>query len=470
MRVLIAEADLSTAHELAATVAALGHVVTSLVESAAEALTVAAHERPDLVLMDVHLAGAIDSLTAAQHLQTQLHIPVVSLTAHTAAELVQHAITSALTTTGHAQLDERTLWDTLDVVQQQQQHLQQQLEASEARLATTLHSLDDAVLMTDLSGTLTVVNAAAAHLCGFAPEDLVGCALATVAPLVQMETYTPLPDLVAQALAAGAPIRLPTPTLLLAPDGQSWPIEGRAAPLRDAGGQLTGIVLVIREIRARQAAEAAQHQAQEALRAANTQLAASLATLERQTAELRVLSDLGGALLQCPSLEEGYAIVTHAPQRLFPDVAGMLFVPRPGHNALEPILAWGVASHPVPPLPIVACRALGDGQIVLGEQRCGGCRCEVVPAVLSREALCVPLQVEGETLGVLHVHLPLSEPTELGRAARAQLALAFAEQAALGLANVRLRALLREQAIRDPLTGLFNRRYLEETLSRELHR
>src|SRR4029077_5206344 len=49
-------------------------------------------------------------------------------------------------------------------------------------------------------------------------------------------------------------------------------------------------------------------------------------------------------------------------------------------------------------------------------------------------------------------------------------AVSIAEQIALTLANLRLRETLRSQSIRDPLTGLFNRRYLEESLEREIHR
>jgi diguanylate cyclase (GGDEF)-like protein len=80
---------------------------------------------------------------------------------------------------------------------------------------------------------------------------------------------------------------------------------------------------------------------------------------------------------------------------------------------------------------------------------------------------------EAETLGLLHIQLdaarPLPDDHEEGRR-RSRLALAVAEHAALGLANIRLRETLREQAIRDPLTGLYNRRYLEATLERELRR
>ncbi|NTU80041.1 MAG: diguanylate cyclase [Chloroflexales bacterium] len=463
MRVLIAEDKATAARDLATTVEALGHAVTGLVDSGEAALTAAAQQHPDLVLMDLHLAGLVDSVTAAQQLQTQLHIPVIYLTAHADAA-------GGGAPAGYLlrPFDERVLGRTLDLVEQQQ--LQRQLQASEARFTTALGSIGDAVLVTDLAGMVTTANAAAAQLCGHDAQALVGRALTAVVPLVHAETYAPLPDLIAQVLATDTPIALAAPTLLLAPDGQIWPIKGSAAPIRDDAGQPTGVVLVFREIRAYQAAAAAQRQAEESLRDANARLAASLAALERQAAELRVLGELGGALMRCTSLEDGYVIVTRAAQRLFSDVAGTLFVQRHDRSALEPVLAWGLARPPFPSLRPSDCRALGAGQILLGEPSCDGCCCADVPAELSRAALCVPLVVEGEALGVLHVHLPLTEPAEVGRAAHEQLAVAFAEQAALGLANVRLRALLREQAIRDPLTGLFNRRYLEETLSRELHR
>jgi diguanylate cyclase (GGDEF)-like protein len=86
--------------------------------------------------------------------------------------------------------------------------------------------------------------------------------------------------------------------------------------------------------------------------------------------------------------------------------------------------------------------------------------------------LCVPLIAQGETLGVLHLRPgpPAEAQTPALAAVKDQLALTVAEDLALALANLRLRESLRSQAIRDPLTGLFNRRYLEETLGRELGR
>jgi diguanylate cyclase (GGDEF)-like protein len=83
-------------------------------------------------------------------------------------------------------------------------------------------------------------------------------------------------------------------------------------------------------------------------------------------------------------------------------------------------------------------------------------------------SLCVPLVTQGEVIGVLYLEgIDADAPTR-----RSQVALVtrFAEQIALALSNVRLRETLRRQSIIDPLTGLFNRRFMDETLHRELIR
>jgi diguanylate cyclase (GGDEF)-like protein len=84
----------------------------------------------------------------------------------------------------------------------------------------------------------------------------------------------------------------------------------------------------------------------------------------------------------------------------------------------------------------------------------------------------VPLIAQGETLGVFHLRPvpPTEAQTPPLAAVKDQLAVTVGEDLALALANLRLRETLRSQAIRDPLTGLFNRRYLEETMGRELNR
>jgi diguanylate cyclase (GGDEF)-like protein len=87
--------------------------------------------------------------------------------------------------------------------------------------------------------------------------------------------------------------------------------------------------------------------------------------------------------------------------------------------------------------------------------------------------LCEPLAAQSETLGLLHVQVRRRVAGK-ARAAlvadRERLITTLGEQVALALANIRLRGNLQEQSWRDPLTGLYNRRYMEETLDREARR
>jgi diguanylate cyclase (GGDEF)-like protein len=82
--------------------------------------------------------------------------------------------------------------------------------------------------------------------------------------------------------------------------------------------------------------------------------------------------------------------------------------------------------------------------------------------------LCVPILAQGETLGILHLQATDAEPQL--NAAELSFKTTFAGQVGLSIANIRLREALRMQSVRDPLTGLYNRRYLEEVLERETRR
>lgn len=84
--------------------------------------------------------------------------------------------------------------------------------------------------------------------------------------------------------------------------------------------------------------------------------------------------------------------------------------------------------------------------------------------------LCVPLQAQGTVLGIVHLEFPaiFDDAERMDR--RRQLAVSVADSISLALANLRLRESLHALSIRDPLTGLYNRRFMEEALSRELSR
>jgi diguanylate cyclase (GGDEF)-like protein len=111
---------------------------------------------------------------------------------------------------------------------------------------------------------------------------------------------------------------------------------------------------------------------------------------------------------------------------------------------------------------------LRNGRHHVVEDTSSGILCQHLPSPPPRAYLCMPLVAQGSSLGVLHVACePIGESLS---EARQRLAETVAGHLGLGLANVQLREILRSQSIHDPLTGLFNRRYMEETLEREVHR
>jgi diguanylate cyclase (GGDEF)-like protein len=100
-------------------------------------------------------------------------------------------------------------------------------------------------------------------------------------------------------------------------------------------------------------------------------------------------------------------------------------------------------------------------------------RCPHVAEPTAAGLLCQPLAAQTETLGLLHVQLRRRAPIRARAgllANRERLVETLGKQVALAVANIRLRATLREQSSRDSLTGLFNRRYMEESLDREIRR
>ena len=112
------------------------------------------------------------------------------------------------------------------------------------------------------------------------------------------------------------------------------------------------------------------------------------------------------------------------------------------------------------------------GRVYLIEDPRTGLSCGHVPPLSTGKYLCVPMIAQGEVLGVVHLrHNPLAAASADSTASlNERLAVTLAEQVAVALMNSKLREALRNQSIRDPLTGLFNRRYMEETLEREMRR
>jgi diguanylate cyclase (GGDEF)-like protein len=212
-----------------------------------------------------------------------------------------------------------------------------------------------------------------------------------------------------------------------------------------------------------------------ALEQANDRLARLLWDTERRALETTQLSQLGELLLSCQTAEEAYDIVAKVMLQLFTEQSGALCVINSSRNLVEAVAVWGSNLSSDRAFPPEDCWALRRGRIHSIGDGSTSPRCAHMQSAVSGYSVCIPMVAQGETVGVLHLEdpalLPGEEPAAAGPLAeRVRLANTIAEQVSLSLANLRLREALRNQSIRDPLTGLFNRRYLDDSLQRELRR
>lgn len=181
--------------------------------------------------------------------------------------------------------------------------------------------------------------------------------------------------------------------------------------------------------------------------------------------ELGLVLELGEMLQACRTPEEAYAVVQRVAPAYFDDVDGALSIIAPSRDEAAVVASWGTALAQVKYFDVEKCWGFRRNQLHATNSDQHSVACEHWGETPPVASACLPLMGNGELMGALHLYgaKPLSEH------ARERLGV-FGEQVSLALANVRLRETLRNQSIRDPLTGLFNRRYTEETFQRELLR
>jgi len=201
----------------------------------------------------------------------------------------------------------------------------------------------------------------------------------------------------------------------------------------------------------------------------NRQMTDLASELERHNREVTLLSEMSEQLHICLTTEEASSVIKQFVIKLFPNESGVLYIINDSRNFLETMVTWGgLTVEPV--FSPDDCWALRRGQInMVGASHSGVLCLEcVIPEIFSYY-MCLPMMAQGETVGILNIR-HLKNPADNDQAryfeAQKQLATTVAEHIALALANLRLRQKLREQSIRDPLTELFNRRYMEEFMER----
>lgn len=328
------------------------------------------------------------------------------------------------------------------------------LRASEARYLELFESANDMVCTLDLDGNITSLNRAAERITGYSRAEALRMKLADfAAPESQDVVRRMLERQATGENSASHELEIVTR------DGQRVALEINTHIItRD--GHPVGLQGIARDITERKKTE-------EALQQAKAKLEAWVRELEQRTREMTLLSEMGDMLRACLTTQEAYSVIVRVAQQIFPEQTGALYAISPSRSLVEAVAVWGDAVSLERVFAPDECWGLRRGRVHWVVDPGVGLICKHLRPAAPQGYLCVPMMAQSEALGILFLTQPAG--THLTEA-KQRLALAMSEHIAMALSNLRLHETLRSQSIRDPLTGLFNRRFMEESLSLELRR
>ncbi|MBE9045461.1 diguanylate cyclase [Pleurocapsales cyanobacterium LEGE 10410] len=200
----------------------------------------------------------------------------------------------------------------------------------------------------------------------------------------------------------------------------------------------------------------------------NQKLEEQIWVLEKTNQSRIKLARMNEFIQACLSLTEAKEIIADLLQPLFANTKGVVYLINNSKNLFEAIAHWGIDSDSS--FEPKDCWAIRRGNPHVSSPQNPKLYCSHAEyantEVQLNHSLCLPMIAKGETIGMLHLRF---DDLEIGRESK-NLAETVAQNLAMSFANLKLQEELRYQSLRDPLTSLYNRRYLQETLVKEIDR
>lgn len=365
------------------------------------------------------------------------------------------------------------------------------LRESEIRYDLALEATTDGIWEVNLKTRVITGSPKVKELLGYADADVPDTRVG-FEDLVHPDDRQSTVDSLDNHVKYGAP--LVDEFRIRAKDGSYRWMTRRGKSLRGDDGKVIKIVGSISDITARKSAELkvqqlnreleqrvlqrttaltreiAGHQAtQRRLEEANRELRISLDRVQQQTREMELLHEMSELLQGANTADEFNKIISHAMQQLFNAKAGALYSIRSSRDLVEATITWGQIDQSDTVFHPDDCWALKLSKLHFVANRNEDVACRHVAGEDTAGYVCVPLIAQGEVQGLIHLRAT-SEVAKESLRTKLPLINTVSEYLGLALGNFRLQQTLRYQSVRDPLTGLFNRRYLEESIAREVAR
>ncbi len=255
------------------------------------------------------------------------------------------------------------------------------------------------------------------------------------------------------------------PVELRKKDGTIMQCIVTAVIIKGTNGGIAGIQAIVRDISEKKRSE-------NKIRKANEQLSVVVKKLKTQQIQSQILTEMREFLQACSTTSEIGPVVEQSMKKLFPDSDGALFLMSPSKTDLESIAKWGDYPESMDEniLALDECWGLRRGGLYIADKTKGDILCSHIKQQTGNSYACLPLMAKGEVLGLLHLRSKTGQDNQKFIEELKNGSTALIELLALAISNIKLREKLSIQSIKDPLTGLFNRRYLEETFLREATR
>ncbi len=282
VQILVVEDEGLVARDIQGTLLNLGYAVPEIACSGEDAVQKVEENKPDLVLMDIVLQGEMDGISAAREIYSRFNVPVVYLTAHASEEVLKKA--KATEPFGYIvkPFEERELKSVIEIALHKAE-MERELVGNRDWFLTTLRSISDAVIATDMENCVKFMNRGAEDLTGWGQEEALGKQLKDIFRILDKQTGQ---------------------KILMARDGTERNVDYQDSPIHDKENNVIGNVLVFLDNTERVRAEERQRKLEEQIQ--YMQKLESLGVLASGVAHdfnnllLGIMANAGMALMTLP--------------------------------------------------------------------------------------------------------------------------------------------------------------------------
>ena len=246
-KILVVEDERLVAEDIAECLEGAGYEVCGIASNGDDALELAGEHRPNLVLEDIVIRGDRDGIETAVEMRKRFDIPSIFLTAYSQNGILERAKEAAPLGFIIKPFDEEGLLSAVKLALHKAA-LDVQLRESADWFSTTLNSIGDGVIATDIDGRVRFMNRVAEQLTGWMLDEAEGCHITDIFCVEEEVSEQPVVNPALEAMKFNKVRTLAAGCILRSRTGRRIPIDDSGAPIHDGGDDLLGAVLIFRDV------------------------------------------------------------------------------------------------------------------------------------------------------------------------------------------------------------------------------